>query len=71
MQTNIEVPHGIQWRPHLRINDLDYADGICLMVHITHIHRHRIKDEKTDSKRTKVWTKKQFPQNESYVDRHS
>lgn len=33
VQTNIERPNGIQWHPHQRLNDLDYADDVCLMSH--------------------------------------
>lgn len=33
MQTNIETPNGIPWVLNQRLNDLDYADSICLIAH--------------------------------------
>lgn len=33
VQTNIQAPNGIQWRPFQKLNDLDYADDICMMTH--------------------------------------
>lgn len=32
-QTNAETPNGIQWNLTERLNDIDYADDLCLMAH--------------------------------------
>ncbi|XP_073820509.1 uncharacterized protein [Musca autumnalis] len=32
-KTNSEIEDGIQWRPHEKLSDLDYADDICFMSH--------------------------------------
>lgn len=32
-QTNIDAPNGIRWNLHERLNDIDYADDICMMAH--------------------------------------
>lgn len=32
-QTNIDARNGIRWNLHERLNDIDYADDICLLAH--------------------------------------
>ena len=32
-KTNTEAPGGIQWRPHQKLCDTDYADEICFLAH--------------------------------------
>lgn len=32
-RTNTEAPNEIQWNHALRLNGIDYADAICLMVY--------------------------------------
>ena len=32
-KTNNDAPGGIQWRPHQKLCDLDYADDICFLAH--------------------------------------
>ena len=32
-KTNNDAPGGIQWRPHQKLCDRDYADDICFLAH--------------------------------------
>ena len=32
-KTNNDAPGGIQWRPHQKLCDLDYAGDICFLAH--------------------------------------
>ena len=32
-QTNIDSPRGIRWNLNEYLNDIDYADDLCLMAH--------------------------------------